>query len=194
MRIFRLVKGLLAGVCAAGMAFGQGAPAYTADGRLQRPLEYREWIYLSAGLDMSYNPIAARMDHSMFDNVFVQPSAYHAFLQTGHWPDKTVLALEVRGAGTHSALNKHGQFQSGEVMALEVHVRDAARYPGGWAFFAFDGDGPEKAIPATASCYSCHLAHAAVDTTFVQFYPTLLPIAVQKGTLSGSYLQDEGKK
>jgi hypothetical protein len=29
-----------------------------------------------------------------------------------------------------------------------------------------------------------------VDTTFVQFYPTLLPIAQAKGTLSASYLKD----
>ena len=42
-------------------------------------------------------------------------------------------------------------------------------------------------IPQSADCYSCHTDHAAVDTTFVQFYPTLLPIAIAKGTLSASY-------
>jgi aspartate oxidase len=31
-----------------------------------------------------------------------------------------------------------------------------------------------------------------VDTTFVQFYPTLLPLARKKGTLSKEYLKDEG--
>jgi hypothetical protein len=30
-----------------------------------------------------------------------------------------------------------------------------------------------------------------VDTTFVQFYPTLLPIAQEKKTLSEAYLKDE---
>jgi hypothetical protein len=30
-----------------------------------------------------------------------------------------------------------------------------------------------------------------VDTTFVQFYPTLLPIAKAKRTLSASYLKEE---
>jgi hypothetical protein len=29
-----------------------------------------------------------------------------------------------------------------------------------------------------------------VDTTFVQFYPTLLPIAKSKGTLSASYQKE----
>jgi hypothetical protein len=30
-----------------------------------------------------------------------------------------------------------------------------------------------------------------VDTTFVQFYPTLLPIAKAKGTLTSAYLKEE---
>jgi len=42
-------------------------------------------------------------------------------------------------------------------------------------------------IPVTAACYSCHAAQGAADTTFVQFYPTLLPIANSKGTLSALY-------
>ena len=29
-------------------------------------------------------------------------------------------------------------------------------------------------------CYSCHEQHGAVDTTFVQFYPTLIDAAKQK--------------
>ncbi len=43
-------------------------------------------------------------------------------------------------------------------------------------------------------CYSCHEQHGAVDTTFVQFYPTLLKLAEQKGTLSEAYKKEEGKK
>ncbi len=73
-------------------------------------------------------------------------------------------------------------------MGLEVHVKDAARFEGGWAFFQFDGKGNGKLMPQTEDCYSCHASHAAVDTTFVQFYPTLLPVANAKGTLSKSYL------
>jgi hypothetical protein len=46
-------------------------------------------------------------------------------------------------------------------------------------------------IPRTANCYSCHQDHGAVDTSFVQFYPTLLPLARAKKTLSAGYLADE---
>ena len=61
-----------------------------------------------------------------------------------------------------------------------------------WGFFDFDAPGANgKLIPQTASCYSCHAAHAAVDTTFVQFYPTLLPIAQDKKTLSDAFLKED---
>ena len=161
------------------------APAYTADGQLRLPEDYRLWVYLTTGFDMSYNP-ALRMGHHMFDNVFVNPDAYRSFLQTGTWPDKTMLVLEARGAESKGSINKLGQYQ-GTLMGMEIHVRDDARFPGKWAFFAFDEGKPAPMIPQSADCYSCHTDHAAVDTTFVQFYPTLLPIATAKGTLSVSY-------
>ena len=31
-------------------------PVYTSDGRLVFPANYREWIYLTTGMDMDYNP------------------------------------------------------------------------------------------------------------------------------------------
>jgi acyl carrier protein phosphodiesterase len=45
-------------------------------------------------------------------------------------------------------------------------------------------------MPQTANCYSCHQDHAAVDTTFVQFYPTLMPIAQDKNTIGAAYLKE----
>jgi hypothetical protein len=126
----------------------------------------------------------------MFDNVFVNPAAYKAFLATGTWPDGTVLVLEVRGGTGTGSIVKGGTFQTPSLMGLEAHVKDSSRFPGSWAFFGFDGDRPAKMIPQTERCYSCHAAHTAVDTTFVQFYPTLLDIATAKGTLSANYLKE----
>ncbi|MGA8491708.1 MAG: cytochrome P460 family protein [Terriglobales bacterium] len=166
-------------------------PTYTPEGRLLFPANYREWIYLTSGIDMSYSPNATAMDHSMFDNVFVNPDAYKSFLQTGTWPDKTMLVLEVRMAGSKASINKSGHYQTSDVMGREVHVKDESRFAGKWAFFGFDADGPAKQVPKEAACYSCHEQHAAVDTTFVQFYPTLIELAKKKGTLSANYLKDE---
>ena len=166
-------------------------PTYTEDGRLLFPANYREWVYLTSGIDMSYSPNAMGMDHSMFDNVFVNPDAYKAFLQTGTWPDKTMLVLEVRVAGSSASINKSGHYQTSDTMGREVHVKDESRFPGKWAFFGFETDSPSKQVPKEASCYSCHEQHSAVDTTFVQFYPTLIELAKKKGTLSANYLKDE---
>lgn len=159
-------------------------PQYTSDGRMRFPEHYREWIYLSSGLDMSYNPAAQASGHQMFDNVFVNPDAYKAFVATGTWPDKTVLVLEVRGAESKGSINRSGSFQNNSVMGVEVHVKDSTRFDGEWAFFGFEKQQPAKMISRSADCYSCHAKHGAVDNTFVQFYPTLSEIAKRKGTFS----------
>lgn len=164
-------------------------PQYTSDGQMKFPEHYREWVYLTSGFDMSYSASSAMPDHHMFDNVFVNPEAYKVFVETGHWPDKTMLVLEVRGAREKGSINQRGNYQD-EIMGLEVHVKDDSRFPGKWAFFGFDGGRTGKMDPPTASCYSCHEDHGAVDTTFVQFYPTLLPIAKLKNTLAEKYLKE----
>ncbi len=171
------------------------APAYNQKGEMLPPANYREWVFLTSGIDMSYTPKAKEMaDMSMFDNIFVNPEAYRSFLSTGTWPDKTVMILEAREARSKGSINQRGHYQAVGVMDFEIHVKDEARFPGKWAFFSFDA--PDKngtLIPEGAPCYKCHAEHAAVDTTFVQFYPALLPIARQKHTLSAVFLKEEGE-
>jgi hypothetical protein len=166
------------------------APAYTKDGSLISPANYREWIYLTSGIDMSYAAQPAGTPppgHSTFDNVFVNPESYRAFLATGTWPDKTIMVLEARGAENPISINKRGHTQSTEVMGTEIHVKDN----GTWSFYDLGANDPAaKLIPRPANCYTCHEAHGAVDTTFVQFYPTLFPLARQKHTLSEEYLKE----
>lgn len=158
------------------------SPTYTPDGRLIFPERYREWIFLTSGLDMSYNSSASAATNSVFDNVFVNPAAYRSFMTTGAWPDKTMLVLENRGGEGNRSINRRGKTQMTDVTGFEVHVKDTSRFKGGWAFYGFSDTVSAKKIDRPASCYTCHEAHGAVDTTFVQFYPTLMPIAKQKGT------------
>ena len=102
---------------AAAGASDSNTPQYTADGQLMFPANYREWIYLTTGMDMDYNPELANMDHSMFDNIFVNPEAYKAFVATGTWPDKTILVLEGRMAANKGSINQKGHFQTTDIMA-----------------------------------------------------------------------------
>jgi hypothetical protein len=163
------------------------APTYTAAGKLIAPTHYREWIYLTSGLDMSYTSSTAPADMHMFDNVFVNPAAYRSFLATGTWPDQTTFILEARGAQNPVSINKSGHTQSTEIMGTEIHVKDHGK----WSFYDLpSGAAAADLIPSPSSCSTCHEAHAAVDTTFVQFYPTLLPIATAKKTLSAAYVKD----
>ena len=167
-------------------------PTYSTSGQLVRPANYREWVYLTSGLGMTYGPAGASTARApMFDNVFVTPASYREFLRSGTWPDKTMFILEIRRADTNVSINNGGHTQ-GKVRAIEASVKDQRRFPdGGWGYFAFDG--PRGAVeaapplPATATCYACHKANTAVDNTFVQFYPTLFEVATRLGTVKSTY-------
>lgn len=174
-------------------------PRYAPDGALLMPAKYREWVFLASSLDMSYNPKPRADGMHMFNNVFVNPEAYARFQATGHWPEGTELVLENRGAETPKSINTSGSTQSAQVMGLEVHVLDSAHLNAatrgdGWSFYGFDNPVSAKRIERPASCYTCHEQHAAVDTTFVQFYPTLLKTAEEKKTLSVPFSREAGTK
>lgn len=180
----RALMGAAALLLLGGAAEAHTPPAsYDAAGNLVPPADYREWVFLSSGLDMSYSDAPAAAGHSAFDNVFVDPAAWRAFKASGHWPDHAVFVLEVRAAQSKGSINRSGQYQSGPVVALEAHVRDERRFKGGWAFFDLGhGGAPGRMIPYEKDCYACHQAHGAVDTTFTQFYPAAKEIAVKAGT------------
>jgi hypothetical protein len=73
-------------------------------------------------------------------------------------------------------------------------VKDTARFKDGWGYFGFNGNAASaKVFGAEAGCNSCHSTNAAVEHTFVQFYPTLLEIAIAKGTLNPSYKPSDKK-
>ena len=173
-----------------GQAADPAGPQYTADERLVRPADYREWVYVTSGVGMTYGPAQSTSSGGNFDNVFVNRSSYRQFMNTGKWPDKTMFILEVRSAEEHVSINNGGRTQ-GPLLAIEAEVKDRARFPGGWAYFTFGGEpnlaATAASLPATASCYSCHKANTAVEQTFVQFYPTLMQVARRKGTVRADY-------
>ena len=73
-------------------------PEFNKDGELVRPKNYREWIFLSSGVGMSYGA-----GNDPFTNVFVEPSAYRKFVETGKWPEKSIFALELRKPATEGS-------------------------------------------------------------------------------------------
>src|SRR5688500_2854413 len=162
-------------------------PDLAAGHMLALPADFREWVFLSAGLGMTYGPNApAPGQPQSFTNVYVNPASYRAFLESGAWPDRTMFVLEIRGSASEGSINRFGRFQTG-LRAVEVNLKDA-RLPGGWGFFDFGtSTGPVAPLPQTANCYQCHRDNTAVEHTFVQFYPTLMEVARRHGTVKATY-------
>jgi hypothetical protein len=167
---------------------------FSAAGALQRPADYREWVYLTSGLGMTYGPTQPGAgEPRFFDNVFVNRESYKSFMQSGRWPDKTQFILEIRQSEQKASINNGGQTQGPRVLAIESAVKDIARFPGsgGWGYFDFGGGDGMKAetmaLPATERCYACHRDNTAVENTFVQFYPTLMEVAERRGTVKPTY-------
>jgi hypothetical protein len=101
-----------------------------------------------------------------------------------------MFVIEQRAASSKGTVNKGsvGRYQS-DLIGIGAEVKDRSRAPEGeWAYFTFGANSDTAPVlPKTAACYACHSQNAAVENTFVQFYPTLLPIARAKGTLNASF-------
>jgi hypothetical protein len=187
-RVAMLIFGLawVAATTWAVSAQGSGEGGRYEGASLVKP-DYREWTFLAAGLGMTYAPAnTPSTAPPSFTNVFVNPASYKGFMQSGKWPNGTVLMLEIRKSASEGSINLGGHFQT-DIVGLEAHVKDS-RFPDGWAFFNFGGsqgirDSAEPLAPEQAArCVECHTKNGAVERTFVQFYPTLIDVARRKGT------------
>jgi hypothetical protein len=86
--------------------------------------------------------------------------------------------VEERGSESKGSIYKTGHFQSD----LMGSAKDENRLPDIMGLFqlrrrANGGKGQSK-----VACWQCHEDHAAVEHSFVQFYPTLKPVAKKFGT------------
>jgi hypothetical protein len=161
-----------------GALVGQGRmaePRFAEGGQLVRPEGYRQWIFVGSSIGMSYKEGEAG-GAPEFHNIYLQPQAYRQFAETGKFPDKTILVMEVLSAGGNASINKRGHFED-RFIGIEAAVKDAERFPEKWAYFDFIGNNGQalpraKAFPKEA-CWKCHNEHGAADNVFVQFYPIL---------------------
>jgi hypothetical protein len=189
MKALFLILAALALSAQTGRETANDGPQFAASGQLTLPKDYRQWIFLSSGLGMTYGPAAsADPANPRFDNVFVNPSSYRAFIETGRWPDKTMFVLEIRSATSQRSINNAGHYQN-DLLAIEAEVKDEKRFPQKWAYFGFGTKDTATSLPADSTCNNCHGQNAAVENTFVQFYPVLLEIAKTKRTLNAAFLK-----
>ncbi|HEY2108807.1 MAG TPA: cytochrome P460 family protein [Candidatus Acidoferrales bacterium] len=161
-------------------------PELNGNKELIRPENYRAWVFLSAGYGMTYSTGG----NPQFTNVFVPQWAYREFMGSGRWPEQTMFVVEERSAQSKGSINKDGHFQT-DLTGIAVEIKDA-RLPDTWGYFVFDESSKTAQMNSKGGCFSCHDAHAAVERTFVQFYPTLKPVAKKFGTYNQERENVEG--
>ncbi|HEU4524486.1 MAG TPA: cytochrome P460 family protein [Gemmatimonadales bacterium] len=167
-----LLSVLAAAVCGCPAADVEaGRPRYAVDGRLLRPERVDRWVVVGASLGQGYTD-ATEDGPGMFHRVSLEPSAYEHFLDTGRFPEGTMLALTIRRPERRVPPSRTG-FTEGELVALELAVKDGSRFQGGWAYFDFGRDRDTATAIPHEHCAACHARHAALDNVFVQFYPQL---------------------
>ncbi len=159
--------------------------SFNEDGSVNQPTGWREWVFIGAPL--TPNALnGGEAPFPEFHNVYIEPSAYAVYSETGTFPEGTQIAKELTTVrknnnaenGSSQEVSGVGYFQ-GEFSGLELTVKDNERFkdePGGWAYFSFghkpDYEKTASAMP-TDSCNACHAASAEDDFVFTQFYPVL---------------------
>jgi hypothetical protein len=128
MKGIRCLLMVLAAAWALAAAPGEKGPRPQCDekGQLMRPVDYREWMFLSAGYGMNYSP--GPDSQEMFTNVFVQRWAYEQFVKSGKWPEQSMFVIDERDAGSRSSINQKGHYQT-DLMGLAVEVRTRPTIP-----------------------------------------------------------------
>lgn len=150
-----------------------------SDGSLQRPQDYRTWVYV--GTPVTPNELNnGKAAFPEFHNVYIDPVSYKHYTKTGEFPQNTILMKELVSVGSKAAVSGNGYFM-GEFIGLEATIKSEKHFPnepGNWAYFSFTN--PETGVLAdtgkafaAASCNSCHLGNAADDFVFTQHYPVL---------------------
>lgn len=150
---------------------------FTPDGKLKRPVGYRQWVYI--GTPLTPNDLnGGEAAFPEFHSVYMDPESFAHYEKTGEFRDGTVMIKELITVGSKEATSGKGYFM-GDFRGLEASIKDSKRFkdePGSWAYFSFGHKYPLKAAAtkqAAVSCNACHQTSAAKDDVFSQYYPVL---------------------
>jgi hypothetical protein len=169
-------------------AFTAG-PKYDGKGDLFLPDDLYEWILVGSSIGLGYNEDAQAAAPGeapgMFHNVLMEPASYRHYAETGEFEEGTMLALMMYTPG-EQAPPREGGFYEDRFVAMEISVKDSARFEDGWGFtnFVIEDEIPSEtgaAIPAGNRCFQCHTEHAATDHVFTQFYPAIRRLDRERG-------------
>ena len=186
------IAGLIFILARAGAPIAGAEPAargavveFTPDGKLKKPVGYRNWVYVGEVVtpnDMN----GGEATFPEFHSVYMDPESFAHFEKTGKYRDGTVLIKELSSVGSKETSSGKGYFL-GDFTGLAVSIKDSKRFkdePGNWAYFNFGTKYPiktEAPKEAAASCNECHRDNAKTDWVFSQYYPVLRAAAPHSG-------------
>ena len=158
--------GLWSYTAPAAAAQSQASTAvFLPDGQVKLPMGFRAWVFVGAPLTPNglNNGMAGFPE---YHHVYVEKKNVDAYLQTGVFPEGTVIVKELTRVLSPT-------FPDGS-------RKDSKRFAktNGWGFFTFGHHPLPYADTAAESpiseCGGCHVANVAkTDMTWIQFYPLL---------------------
>jgi hypothetical protein len=162
-----------ASVADAPAADALGVAQFAGDGKLLKPKDLDNWVFVGTSLGLGYN--TARFKPTapgLFQVVQMEPAAFRYFMKNGHFAPGSMMLLSFYGADTR--VSDSGYVQSA-LKGQEIHLIDSTRkVDSGHVFYDFKLGGNEGTpIPPGNDCVRCHTAHGAWEGAFVQFYPVL---------------------
>ena len=186
---------LLAGFVPDGEASSEGTKAgrpaarlvFNEKGEGALPKGYRSWVHTYTTWESITTTI---LDGTVtktpeFHSVYVEPTAYRAFMETGKWPEGSLMVKEFNTTsidpkncdgppaypckfGSSTVIFPHGY------TGIGVMLKDSKRYPGepgGWVYFSYGHRAPPyepfSPVRDRAQCAQCHIDHVGPKNDYV---------------------------
>jgi hypothetical protein len=156
-------------------------------GEAALPKGYRSWVHAYTAWESITTTI---LDGTVtktpeFHSVYVEPNTYRTFMETGKWPEGSLMVKEFSSAsidpnncdGPPAYPCKFGSstviFPQGH-MGMGVMLKDSKRYPsepGGWVYFSYGHRAPSyepfSPVRDRAQCAQCHIDHVGPKDDYV---------------------------
>ncbi len=145
-----------------------------AAGKLLKPADLQNWIFLGTSLGMGYNPGSFNASRpGQFQVVLMEPNAYRHFTKTGRFATGSMFLLSFYDTDQRRSINQNG-FVQADLTNYEIHLVTPGTGEDRHTFYMFGANDKQgNRVPRGNACVSCHLKHGAFDGTFAQFYPTI---------------------
>jgi hypothetical protein len=87
----------------------------TTEGKLQKPADLPNWVFLGASLGMGYNPGSFNAAHpGQFQVAMMEPNAYRYFMENGKYAPGSMFLLSFYNSDTQPrSINQNGFTQAG---------------------------------------------------------------------------------